>query len=308
MEAIAKLQNTAFRDIRRTTIDAFDAHLENNRQRIEAVPRKTFTYGATPRHKLDVYYPPTTTNAPLLIFAYGDGFNTGDRSFPAPSLVHANLGAFFAARGFLTVIPDYRHAPPARYPEPARDVRDAALWALCHAAKIGAPVLGRPFGGRGPHRDRLSRPRAPRGGRRRARDVEGERAEGRAGGFPAGALQVQQPAGVEALLNTYYGGDEAVLEKRPLGLLGTASAEVLRALPEMAFVEGEREPDELLKTAGNFRVLLDRRLGEVGGGAAGWTTSKHVVAKGHNHISVPRAPSSGEGEQWAEEIALYLLQ
>jgi acetyl esterase/lipase len=49
---------------------------------------------------------------PILIFLYGGGLTGGERTPSAAaipdSLVYANLGAFFASQGFVTLIPDYR--------------------------------------------------------------------------------------------------------------------------------------------------------------------------------------------------------
>jgi len=115
--------------------------LEKNRKIIESVRRETMKYGDTERHmvslspililkgfhliyhrellQLDVYYPPPHegTKPPILIFVYGGAFIAGDRVFPAPAdLIYKCVGAFYASRGFLTIIPDYRlrHAAPWR--------------------------------------------------------------------------------------------------------------------------------------------------------------------------------------------------
>ncbi len=139
--------------------NAFLPLLEKNRQNIQSVRRETMKYGNTQRHmvsgvpiltarkywltshvQLDVYYPPTSTDIkpPILIFAYGGGFTSGDRIRPPPAdLVYACVGAFFASRGLLTVIPDYRLLPEIKYPQPVEDVRDALVFAVQHLGDAG---------------------------------------------------------------------------------------------------------------------------------------------------------------------------
>jgi acetyl esterase/lipase len=59
-----------------------------------------------------------------LFFVYGGGFVTGSRE-TIPGLLFDNIGAFFAQRGILTAVADYRLAPETTYPGPAEDIRDA---------------------------------------------------------------------------------------------------------------------------------------------------------------------------------------
>lgn len=52
--------------------------------------------------QLDVYYPKidSSVKAPILLLAYGGGFNSGERVFDPPyDLAHRNIGAFYAKRG-----------------------------------------------------------------------------------------------------------------------------------------------------------------------------------------------------------------
>ncbi|KAM0756338.1 alpha/beta-hydrolase [Meredithblackwellia eburnea MCA 4105] len=67
-------------------------------------------YGPTERHKLDIFYPEVLKDgekAPVMIFIYGGGFVRGEKRF-GPGFIHGNVGRYFADRGFVTVIPDYR--------------------------------------------------------------------------------------------------------------------------------------------------------------------------------------------------------
>ena len=82
----------------------------------------------------------------MLFFVYGGGFNTGDRSI-APrtfGLVYACVAAFFARRGCVVVVPDYRLVPHVVFPGGAEDVRDAVRWVVAHppCLRLDAAVEG----------------------------------------------------------------------------------------------------------------------------------------------------------------------
>lgn len=47
-----------------------------------------------------------------------------------PGIYLDNVGSFYATRGVLTVIADYRLAPVTQYPAPAEDVRDAVRFVI----------------------------------------------------------------------------------------------------------------------------------------------------------------------------------
>jgi len=80
-------------------------------------------YGEGPRHKLDVYAPSDLEGeAPVMVFLYGGAWKQGSKS-DYPFVGHA-----FAAQGFVTVIPDYRLVPDARYPTFIEDNADAVKW------------------------------------------------------------------------------------------------------------------------------------------------------------------------------------
>src|SRR6201999_1193863 len=76
---------------------------------------------------------------PILLFTYGGALQVGDRILPeSKGLVYANLGAFFAQRGFLTVIADYRLVSAgAVYPDASKDVGDALEWIVSKLHKQG---------------------------------------------------------------------------------------------------------------------------------------------------------------------------
>jgi acetyl esterase/lipase len=88
-------------------------------------------FGADPRQRLDVYVPTGARNAPVVVFFYGGSWNSGrrqDYAFAARAL---------AARGFVTVVPDYRLVPAVRYPAFVEDGATAIAWVQDNIARYG---------------------------------------------------------------------------------------------------------------------------------------------------------------------------
>lgn len=89
-------------------------------------------YGAGPRRLLDVYRPSTNEqNLPVIVFSYGGGWDSGDRSG------YAFAGHALAARGFVVVVYDYRLVPEVRFPAFVDDTAGAVAWSLRNAAAYG---------------------------------------------------------------------------------------------------------------------------------------------------------------------------
>jgi acetyl esterase/lipase len=89
-------------------------------------------YASGPRHLLDVYAPtPRQAHAPVAVFLYGGGWQTGDRA------LYLYVGAALASRGVVTLIPDYRLFPAVRYPAFLQDAAAAVRYAHDHAAEFG---------------------------------------------------------------------------------------------------------------------------------------------------------------------------
>ena len=90
-------------------------------------------YADHDRGRADVYVPRADhPNAPLVVFVYGGSWDSGDRGF------YRFVGASLASAGIVTVIPDYRVYPHARYPQFLRDNAEAVRWARDHAADWNA--------------------------------------------------------------------------------------------------------------------------------------------------------------------------
>lgn len=89
-------------------------------------------YGPLQRQSLDVYVPSERTTAnPVVVVFYGGSWNTGRRQD------YAFVGKALAARGFVTVIADYRLVPSVRFPAFIEDGARAVLWAHQHADQFG---------------------------------------------------------------------------------------------------------------------------------------------------------------------------
>ncbi|SAK61004.1 alpha/beta hydrolase [Caballeronia temeraria] len=98
--------------------------------------RVNIPYEAGDRHSLDVYSPrrPQSSGAPspLIVFFYGGSWQTGDRKD------YLFVGEALAARGYVTVIPDYRRYPQTIFPGFMDDAAAAVAWAQAHAIDFHA--------------------------------------------------------------------------------------------------------------------------------------------------------------------------
>ena len=80
-------------------------------------------YGPLARHHLDIYHPKAVAEKlPLVIFYYGGGWTEGDRA------AYGFVGAALAARGYTTIIPDYRLYPNVMFPDFQEDAALAYAW------------------------------------------------------------------------------------------------------------------------------------------------------------------------------------
>ncbi len=89
-------------------------------------------YGLDPRQRLDVYRPKGAIKPPVIIFIYGGSWSSGKRQD------YAFIANVFAARGYLTLVPDYRLVPDVRFPAFVEDGAAAVAWATKNAATYGA--------------------------------------------------------------------------------------------------------------------------------------------------------------------------
>jgi acetyl esterase/lipase len=97
---------------------------------------RDLAYADGPRQTLDVYAPrfPGTvapTPAPVVVFFYGGGWESGSKD------MYRFVGAALAARGVMTVIPDYRLYPQVRFPAFMDDAAAAVAWTHDNAVRFG---------------------------------------------------------------------------------------------------------------------------------------------------------------------------
>jgi len=94
-------------------------------------PLTSIAYGDDARQKLDIYLPKQNADggSTVLIFFHGGSWHDGKREG------YGFLGRAFAARGFVTVIADYRKAPSVRFPAFVQDTASAIAWVHANIAK-----------------------------------------------------------------------------------------------------------------------------------------------------------------------------
>lgn len=151
------------------TIQIYKPLLQANAAAIRSTPREEFAYGSHPRQKLDVYPAHDegkTVNgspSPILAFFYGGAFTRGaKRAHLIPDdLLYANLGHFYASRGYTVVVADYRLAilptegsdadkHGAKFPDCGEDIALSVEWIrtkLCGDAKRDFFLMATSAGG-----------------------------------------------------------------------------------------------------------------------------------------------------------------
>lgn len=89
-------------------------------------------YGPDRRQTLDIYRPRGASGAlPVVFFIYGGSWNSGTKED------YAFVGHAFAAKGYVTVIADYRLVPNVRYPAFVEDDARALAWTYRNIARYG---------------------------------------------------------------------------------------------------------------------------------------------------------------------------
>jgi len=299
MEVIGKLQSKEIVDVIGPTVEVFSGLLEKNRKEIESVKKETFQYGSSDRHKLDVYYPSTSNDkAPILFFTYGGGLQVGDRNEVVyNNHLYANLGAFFAKRGFLTIVADYRLSiigdpNRAKYPECSQDAFDALSWVISSTEinKVADTqkiyLQGHSAGGMIQASLLLHPTMLP--------DDVRSRIKGAIWNGGVFHFETSPPA---MPFQNYFGTEGGEKQKSAFGLLKSASDAVVASLPPLLIINAQNEVEVIVETSVDFIKLLKERNGpEV----------TEYENPGHNHISSVAALLSGEGEDWGEEVVRWL--
>ncbi|MBE7198702.1 MAG: alpha/beta hydrolase [Parafilimonas terrae] len=93
---------------------------------------RDLVFGEGPRQRLDVYVPAVPRDpAPVLVFFYGGSWESGAKDD------YAFVGQALAAQGFVTVLPDYRLYPQAKFPDFLQDGAAAIAWVRDNIAAYG---------------------------------------------------------------------------------------------------------------------------------------------------------------------------
>jgi acetyl esterase/lipase len=88
-------------------------------------------YASGNRQELDIYAPEGQNSAPVVVFIHGGGWMDGDKS------LYRFVAAALAARGFLTVVPNYRLFPEVGFPIFLQDNAAAVAWTRSNIAWYG---------------------------------------------------------------------------------------------------------------------------------------------------------------------------
>ena len=88
-------------------------------------------YGPAPANTLDLYLPPHPAGAPIVVFFFGGGWNSGDKSS------YKFVGAALAAAGVIAVVPNYTLYPEAKFPRFMQDAAQSVAWTRAHAREWG---------------------------------------------------------------------------------------------------------------------------------------------------------------------------
>ena len=95
------------------------------------------SYGADPRHLLDVFVPEASgLSRPVLLFVHGGGFVAGDQHRPG-SPYQYNVALWAVRHGMVGVNMTYRLAPQHPWPAGAMDVGAAVAWVRTHIGRYG---------------------------------------------------------------------------------------------------------------------------------------------------------------------------
>ncbi|HEX6892584.1 MAG TPA: alpha/beta hydrolase [Chryseolinea sp.] len=97
-----------------------------------AIRKKNITFDAQHKLQLDVYSPKRVDSPqPVFVFIHGGRWNSGKKS------QYKFLGRRMAAKGVVTVVPDYRLSPRTNYRGATTDVAMALKWTKEHINEYG---------------------------------------------------------------------------------------------------------------------------------------------------------------------------
>lgn len=230
-------------------------------------------FGDHMRQRLDAYVPDGRSLATLL-FVPGGGFTAGGKD-EHPSF-YRNVGVYFAKKGFLTFIANYRLAPECCWAEQTHDVASAVRWVGENVKRYGGveeglSVIGHSAGAVN-LAGFLSHPRyegqAVASGVRKAILISG-----------VYRFAEQSPKNVQL----YAGEREAWPDRSPINHIG-------RCRVPLVLCAAELDPEELASSTIEFAMANARVNGHY---------APMYVLPGHNHVSTVRSigsPAQAVGE------------
>ncbi|MES2179952.1 MAG: alpha/beta hydrolase [Gemmatimonadota bacterium] len=86
---------------------------------------------ANKKDMLDIYLPENARNAPVIVSFFGGALRAGEKSG------EKFVGRLFSAKGFITVVPNYRLSPDVSHPAHVEDAAAAVAWVRNNIAKYG---------------------------------------------------------------------------------------------------------------------------------------------------------------------------
>lgn len=93
--------------------------------------QKDVAYGSESFNRADVYRQAKESAHPVVVFFYGGGWRGGSKEEVA------YVGAALARKGFVVVIPEFRHFPTGGLPDILADNAAAVAWTIAHAREFG---------------------------------------------------------------------------------------------------------------------------------------------------------------------------
>lgn len=81
-------------------------------------------------HQLDLYIPASKANFPVVVFAHGGAWMSGDKN------AYKHLGRYFANNGVAAAVVNYRLSPKVKHPCHVEDVARAVAWTHANIGKF----------------------------------------------------------------------------------------------------------------------------------------------------------------------------
>lgn len=250
--------------------DAMDASLP-----ADAARHDNLAYGEHERQVLDLCVP-AGSDKPIVLFVPGGGFTGGSKD------AYAHIPAFFARRGCIGAIMNYRLAPDHGWPAGSQDVSFAVDWLAEQAATHGGDparifVVAQSAGAAHASGTVFNAALAPR-------------TPIRAAVLMSGLYRLKSGVnGANAV--HYFGADEALFPER------SASSHVATSRVPVFLTIAELDPYYLVSSTLDLADALARRDG--GCPPVTWL-------KGHNHIS-PALTIGGPGDTLGDAVLDTLL-